>query len=179
MTGGSECSGPVMHLCYTWKKRKREDETIDDFDDAGILKALAKLANAELARKQSAKVQSTGMGCLGSPLSHLKRPPKPNMVNSPRPVPDLDVGPSLNPISTIVVSDAAVASTEATNLAEFRRPEVPPARSASQQQQVGSFLLNWTLTLGVIFELTLSRPLKCFLLERENLFSDSVQYKLN
>jgi len=144
MTGGSECSGPVMHLCYTWKKRKREDETIDDFDDAGILKALAKLANAELARKQSAKVQSTGMGCLGSPSSHLKRPPKPNMVNSPRPVPELDVGPSLNPISTIVVSDAAVASTEATNLAEFRRPEVPPARSASQQQQVGSFLLNWT-----------------------------------
>jgi hypothetical protein len=128
------------------KKRKREDEKpIEDLSDecsSGALKALVKLANAELARKHSAKMSNgpggTSGNLNGSPI-HPKRVPRPNVIHSPRPISKMEVGgvttaSTSNPSAGSAMSSVDGPTSNSSSIsAEFRRPAVPPARSAQHQ----------------------------------------------
>ena len=128
---GTDYSKTVLHLNYTWKKKEKsaaqndakngfnvhgDVQSIDKFDDSGVMKELAKFANVELSRKSYLKPPMSPM--------NLKRQQRPNagVLLSPRPISELDAqmsGQDLDVVSTL---------PEASDMSKFRRPAVPPSR---------------------------------------------------
>ena len=126
----------MWNLIFFRKKRKRDEDKCEEvFDDGGALKALVKLANAELARKhKNTKVSNGSNNSSSSPL-HMKRPPKPNVIQSPKSDP-LENGVTNAGTSSLQQQQVEGQTSESLAshvTAEFRRPAVPPARSAQHQ----------------------------------------------
>lgn len=138
MIGSTGLTRSIIQLNYTWK-RKSEDELAED---TSVLQALATLANAELARKQTGKI---GTVTVGSPLQMKK--PQGSIILSPR-ASDLEGGAvaSANPM---MVSNGQSSNSDA-GMAEFRRPAVPPVRSQHQafRQQIDLLLPKYTQRKG-------------------------------